>query len=339
LLSNDTNFAMSNQLDVNRALPRIYCIGEAIIDFSGEGHAGLENTVTFRRMLGGAPANVAIGLSRLGIPVGFVGAVGDEPFGESIRRELAENAVDTEGVCSKHGVNTRLAFVSVDEHGGREFRFWESEGADVRLTPRDINWRRLECAHAVHLSSFLLLNTAMYDLFLRIARWARIQNIQRSFDPNLRLDLWSSADVARARMLEAVSACSIVRCNLDEARFLTGERDAERAARLFAEMGPSLVVVTDGENGCLAHTKTVTLKLGGYSVQAVDTTACGDGFMAGLLSGIDEVRRDPGTLSAGELERICVRANAVGALVATKRGAAASMPAAADVEQFLLSRT
>jgi fructokinase len=128
----------------------------------------------------------------------------------------------------------------------------------------------------------------------------------------------------------------VFRCNLDEARFITGVKTIEGAAASLLDLGPALVVITHGAKGCYFQTAKARKHVAGFSVVAKDTTACGDGFMAGLLHGLSQEQADVSTISEEKMVRICQKANAIGALVATTEGAAMSMPTGKVVDRFLM---
>src|ERR1700690_3978090 len=103
-----------------KSYPEVTCIGESLIDFiSTEKGATLSETAGFLKLAGGAPANVAVGLAKLGTRSAFVGKVGADPFGKFLRAELARYGVDTAGMSFDNEHKTRLAFVSLTKSGGR----------------------------------------------------------------------------------------------------------------------------------------------------------------------------------------------------------------------------
>src|SRR5258708_29150279 len=96
-----------------KAQAEVSCVGEVIVDFvSTMAGATLSTTPGFLKHAGGAAANVAVGLSRLGVRTAFLGKVGRDPFGEFLKRELRKRGVDTSGICTDDARRTRLAFVS-----------------------------------------------------------------------------------------------------------------------------------------------------------------------------------------------------------------------------------
>ncbi len=314
----------------------VTCIGELIVDFvSEEPGKSLIHARRFKKTAGGAPANVAVGLARLGVQTSFMGRVGDDPFGTFLCRELEQAGVNTSGISPAKEYKTRLAFVSLTETGERDFDFWELHPADIYLLRSHIDLRRLRKSRIVHISSFLLLNEPARSTLIGIISEIQSLGALISFDPNIRFSLWKSKTLAKQLLLKIIRFTSILRMNESEAQFLTGEDDIMRAAMKLEQMGPKLVVITRGERGCFVSSGGEGQEVDGFSVNAIDTTGCGDGFLAGLLFGILSEDKNPESLTRSELSAICRKANAVGALVATKQGAIPALPSLEELESFL----
>ncbi len=315
--------------------PAILCVGEAIIDLHAQEHCDLENAATFVKTLGGAPANLAIGLTRLGVRTGFIGAIGDDPFGRYIVRQLQHDGIDTRGVQVKKGKRTRLAFVANDRNGDPDFTFWEESPADSFLARNEIPWDLIADAKVLHLSSFLLHSPAMSDLSLWLAEHAATYGTMVSFDPNLRMKLWPSRQKARSMLKRMTKHVSVFRGNAKEGQFITGARSVEGAVEALVAMGPGLVVLTDGERGCFFGTRKAKGFVQAFRVKVVDATGCGDGFTAALLSELVRSGKEIAQLGQEDLAGMCEKANAVGAIVATKAGGAGAMPTSRAVDRFL----
>lgn len=322
-----------------KSSPEITCIGEAIVDFvSTKRGVPLSGALGFLKLAGGASANVAVGLAKLGTHSAFVGKVGNDPFGKFLQEELKRNGVDVSGVCFDDEHKTRLAFVSLTKSGDRDFEFWERRPADEQLLPSDLNINKVGKSKIVAVSSFLLLNEPARTSLFRIAKKLRRQGCMIAFDPNVRLTLWRSQDEARKIILKALCLSHVVRMNVEEAKFLSETDNIEIAAGKFVAMGPELVVITFGEEGCYFKTSKHSGFMKGFSVKVVDTTGCGDGFFAALLHGIVQSHKTLSELSLGELASICRDANAAGALTATRHGAIPALPDSNRVKQFLKTK-
>jgi len=318
------------------AISHITCIGEVLVDFlSTKRTVDISRAPGFLKFAGGASANVAVGLAKLGIRSAFVGAVGDDSFGKFLGRQLQHHHVEISGLKFMKGFRTRLAFISLNRTGEREFEFWERHPADCQLKQSDIHMKKLLQSDIVHISSFLLLQEPSRSTALSIADTLTRKRRVVSFDPNLRLSLWDSHEIARRLHLEMIERCSILKMNETEALFLTRKKTLSAAVKALSLCGPQLIVVTMGKTGCLFWSKFGFSFVKGFHVQTVDTTGCGDGFLSGLLSGIVQSKKTLERLSLAELYMICRYANAVGAMTASKRGAIDALPSFTQVRKFL----
>jgi len=261
--------------------------------------------------------------------------VGNDPFGKFLAKQLCHYRVDVSGLCFDEEHRTRLAFVALTRSGDRSFEFWERYPADEQLRRSDLNTQQIANADIIHLSSFLLIAEPSRSTMLNLAKELHRCGCAISFDPNLRLSLWKSRAEAKRVMVTMAQSSTILRLNEEEAQFLTGLPDCRLAARELLSLGPQLVVVTRGAKGCRVVTERSSMMIGGFRVQAVDTTGCGDGFMAGLLHGVVHAEFGIQDLSKDELRSICTYANAVAALTATRHGVIPALPTSAEVKRFL----
>ena len=318
---------------------RILTIGEILVDFvSTTPGRSLTQSPAFDKCAGGAPANVAVGVARLGTHSAYIGKVGDDPFGRFLVSEMRSLGVQTAGIRFDREHKTRLAFASLKRDGDRDFEFWESQPADEHLEFSDVDQTQLRNADMLNVGSFLLVHNPSRSTVMRVAQKAALLGKEICYDPNLRLSLWKDHKTAKKVMSAMIRRSTIVRMNAEEARFFTGSQSLERAARQIRTMGPGLVVITLGPRGCYFQNGASSGRVAGFKVKALDTIGCGDGFLAGLLHGLALNRKELDRYSGSELRSICVTANAVGALVATKRGGIAAMPSEKELERFLRAR-
>lgn len=312
----------------------VVCLGEALIDFVADtSGVSLVDCPGFRKAAGGAPANVAVGLARLGVPARFLGKVGEDPFGHFLARTFSEAGVDVTGLRFDPEARTGLAFVSLQADGERDFTFYRHPSADMRLTPAEIDRASFEDAALFHFGSITLITEPSRSATLAAIEAARTAGCIVSYDPNLRLPLWPGAEAARRAMLAVMPVADVVKVSDEEAAFLHG--DIESCARALLAQGPRLVLVTLGADGCRYFTASGEGHVPGFAVDAVDTTGAGDGFVAGLLAHLAEGGAFP--LPEPALQQALRFANAVGALTCTKKGAIPSLPTRAEVEVLIES--
>jgi len=316
------------------------CLGELLIDFvSTVSGVTLKDAPGFEKAPGGAPANVAVGLAKLGIDTHFIGKVGRDAFGEFLREVLEKNGVNTRFLFSTEKAKTTLAFVSLTQEGERDFVFYRDPGADMLLDQREIGEECFQGKGVFHFGSITMTHEPAYSATLRAISLAKKYGYLLSFDPNLRPALWRDLEEARFRMRQALKSVDILKINEEEARFLAGTSDLEKALEFISGNFPlALVAVTLGKKGCLIMQGERRLEAEGFSVATVDTTGAGDGFVAGLLSSLYmfwEDLRERKEIPEDTIAYAARRANAVGALTTTKKGAIPALPTSEEVEIFL----
>ncbi|HMQ12680.1 MAG TPA: PfkB family carbohydrate kinase [Candidatus Competibacter phosphatis] len=313
------------------------CLGELLIDFvptvTG---TGLTDAPAFIKAPGGAPGNVAVGLARLGVKSAFMGKVGDDAFGHFLADTLAEAGVDVSPLRFSSEARTALAFVSLRSDGEREFMFYRHPSADMLFTPREVDMDAISRAQLLHFGSISLIGEPSRSATLYAVDAARAAGGLVSYDPNLRLPLWPDADAARKGLLLGLSKAHIVKLSDDESEFLTGLSDLKAACQALWHEDLKLMVVTRGRAGCVYFTPSFTGMVESFTVEAVDATGAGDGFVAGLLQGL---LADPSVVQdEARLRELCRFANAVGALATTERGAIPALPDRERVRDFLCAQ-
>ncbi|MDF2717920.1 MAG: kdgK [Paenibacillus sp.] len=318
----------------------VVCLGELLIDFVPQSNGlPLSQVGTFHRAAGGAPANVAAAVAKLGGRSRFIGKVGRDPFGEYLHAAMKEAGVEPALVATDEA-RTGLAFVSLREDGERDFVFFRNPAADMLLRKDEVEDAWLRDAAIFHFGSVSLIAEPCRTATLDAARRARAHGALVSYDPNVRLPLWTNADFARRTILDQLPSADLVKVSEDEIGFLYGGVSIEEGARLMLGLGPRCVVVTLGSAGCRVFTQTGDITVPGVSVEPVDTTGAGDGFVGGLLwrladagiraDALGDALADP-TFAVDALRF----ANAVGALATTKRGAIPALPTRSEVVEKL----
>ena len=285
---------------------------------------------------GGAPANVAVGLALLGKEAGFIGKVGDDPFGRGLAGVLMVAGVDTKAVSFSTEARTMLAFVTRSEAGERDFVFFRHPSADMLITGGDIPDGYLSGTSFFHFGSISLIDDPARATALSLVDRARGEGALVSFDPNVRLSLWPDEATARREILSVIPRVDILKLSEEEAAFLTGEAHPKAAALSLMAMGPGLVAVSRGRKGSIAVTPRYAVEVDGFAVDVVDTTGAGDAFCAAMLAKIDEAgNSDLSALSDLDLITIFRFANAAGAIAVTRPGAIPALPTEGEVTEFL----
>jgi fructokinase len=321
----------------------VVSLGEALVDFLPSRRGPLASVPAFERHPGGAPANVAIGVARLGVRVLFTGAVGDDPFGAYVAAALSEEGVDVAHLERVPGQKTGLAFVSLDEVGQPRFYSPGQSVAELCVGVEAIDGLPLADAAVVHFSTALLRDERARAATFRFVERARAAGCVVAFDPNLRLHHWRDPAPLAADVARLVAQADVVKLSDAEIAFVAGTQDAPEAARRLVARGPSLAVVTTGRHGCVWARRGVEGSAGveegavpAPAVYVVDTTGAGDAFQAALVAGLacasGTGRGEPWRMSRTRLEALLRVAAAAGARVCERMGAVAGLPGAREVE-------
>ncbi|XP_030537646.1 probable fructokinase-6, chloroplastic isoform X2 [Rhodamnia argentea] len=315
----------------------VVCFGEMLIDFvptiSG---LSLAESPAFKKAPGGAPANVAVGISRLGGSSAFIGKVGEDEFGYMLADILKENNVYSKGMRFDPGARTALAFVTLRNDGEREFMFYRNPSADMLLEESELDYDLIRKAKIFHYGSISLITEPCKSAHIAAAKAAKDAGVVLSYDPNLRLPLWPSADSAREGIMSIWEIADIIKISEEEISFLTKGEDPydDAVVRKLYHPNLKLLLVTEGPDGCRYYTKDFSGRVKGLKVDAVDTTGAGDAFVAGILS---QLAVDLSLLREEDRLRDALKfANACGALTVMERGAIPALPTREVVLDALL---
>jgi len=319
--------------------PEVICIGELLIDFvSVDRDSSLVSSSGFTKAPGGAPANVAAGLARLGRSSDFIGKVGNDPFGEYLVQTLRDYQVDVSQVCFDDDARTTMSYVAVRSDGIRDAIFYRHPGADMMLRPEEISESYIASGRILHFGSVSLGAEPVREATLRTVQYAKEHGLLISYDPNLRLNLWSDEETAKREIRAAFALADVVKISEEEMEFVTGCDSLSAAAQYILSQGPRLVVITRGDQGCYYSDNTHSGSIPGHRVEVAETTGAGDAFVAGLLSRLLARADEAGefVLAVDDQTIEAIRfANAAGALATTKVGAIPAMPTAAEVNRLL----
>ncbi|NLE50107.1 MAG: carbohydrate kinase [Chloroflexi bacterium] len=311
----------------------VLCLGEALIDFvSRERGATLVTATQYTAATGGAPTNVAAGLSKLGRHARLIATVGDDAFGRKIASDLEAVGVDCALRLDPEHFTT-LAFVKQGAEGDRDFEF--SSGAHDFLLPEQVSADTVRQARVLHYGSISLRAPISRETTLNAIQAAKDAGVVCSCDPNWRANLWLDHNAGRAAMIEAISHADILKISADDLAFVVpNESDYETALR---EAGFSgwLAAVTLGRGGSWYINGQRTGQVPSPHVHVIETTGAGDAFTAALLDRLLEHDLDVSALDDAALEQIVHRACAAGALTATGYGAIPSLPDARSIDALL----
>jgi len=298
----------------------IITLGETLIDFTP-----LDNdNRDFRKNPGGAPANVAVALVRLGAKVSFIGKVGDDLFGKFLLNKLKEENVDITSTFSTKKARTAITFVSLDEKGDRSFEFYIDPSADRFLKPEEIKEKVFKDNKIFHFGSISLIDEPARSATLKAIKLAKKNNNLVSYDPNLRLSLWNSVKEAKKIIVSVLDKCDILKVSKEELKFITEKSDIESGIKLIRNnYNIPYIFVTDGNKGSYSYYSKLEYTEA-YKVETVDTTGAGDAFVAGILYNFNKVEKK--RIDDEFIKKATQFANYLASQAVTHKGAMTSLP-------------
>ena len=308
---------------------KITAIGEILVDMT-QTHVDESGIPHFAANPGGAPANVAVVVSRLGGEAGFIGCVGDDLYGKLLKDTLIRNGVPADGLQVTDKANTTLAIVMVDPSGERSFSFYRKPGADTLIDEKQAI-RDAAGTGILHFGSVSLTDPACRNAVINTIRAGRDAGALISYDPNYRASLWENEETALLLMRAVLPLCDIVKISDEETVLLTGEKEPEAALKHLTDMGIRLAVVTLGSKGAMWRCGEMQGLVPGFSVKVADTNGAGDTFFGAFLSRI-AARGGLEGLTETELNDYVRFANKSASITASRPGAIPAMPTLKEVE-------
>ncbi|HHC5623720.1 aminoimidazole riboside kinase [Escherichia coli] len=301
---------------------KVWVLGDAVVDLLPESDGRLLPCP------GGAPANVAVGIARLGGTSGFIGRVGDDPFGALMQRTLLTEGVDITYLKQDEWHRTSTVLVDLNDQGERSFTFMVRPSADLFLETTDLPcWRHGEWLH--------LCSIALSAEPSRTSAFTAMTAIRHaggfvSFDPNIREDLWQDEHLLRLCLRQALQLADVVKLSEEEWRLISGKTQNDRdICALAKEYEIAMLLVTKGAEGVVVCYRGQVHHFAGMSVNCVDSTGAGDAFVAGLLTGLSSTGL---STDEREMRRIIDFAQRCGALAVTAKGAMTALPCRQELE-------
>lgn len=311
--------------------PEIIAIGEPMLEFNATEEGSLAEVDLFSVGYGGDTSNFAVAASRLGGRVGYLTALGTDPFGDRFIQLWEREEIDTSQIKRDPESPTGIYFISRKDNQ-HHFTYYRNTSAASRMNASSLPLDYIRQGRLLHVSGISqAISLSACDTVFAAVSAARNSGVRVSYDPNLRLKLWP-LERARAIIHQTASMVDLFLPSYEDATALTGLESPEAIARLYLEMGPEVVVLKLGAEGALLATRGEDGAAGSmqrfksFSVNPVDMTGAGDTFDgAFVVSWLADQPLD-----------YCVRfANAAGAIVTTGLGAVTPIPRKVDVEAFI----
>lgn len=314
--------------------PSVLVAGEALIDFIPEQPGPLSQVETFDRRAGGAPANVAVGLSRLEERPWLCTTLSTDPFGEFLADRLAKEGIP-ERFITRVENSTTLAFVSHGEDADREFSFHRQRTADTVLQTNVVDSATLSAVDWLVVGGVTLSTEPARSATFNLVERAQAAGCRIVFDPNTRPELWIDADDMTHTFDQMLQQTDILKATREDFGSIAFDATKESFAERLLQKGPEIVLLTEGRAGARAVAESNSpwdadeWHHSGYEIDTVDTTGAGDAFLAGAITAL-VANREPSELLAF--------ANAVAALATTEAGAMTALPDRAAVDQLMEER-
>ena len=313
----------------------VVALGELLIDFTCVS-ADADGYPTMAAHPGGAPANFLAAVTKFGGKTALLGKVGADTFGRLLTGTLEKAGIETRGIVASSDVFTTLAFVTLDEHGDREFAFSRKPGADTQLRFSELELPLIDDAKAFHFGTLSLTDEPARATTYRAVAYAKERGKLITFDPNLRKPLWKDLDTAKEQMLWGLSQADVVKISDEEIEFLFGLNPQEGARKILNDYGVKLVFATCGADGCWFENQNACGHVDSLKgVKVVDTTGAGDIFGGSAVRKVLQTGKCPEELNEAELREAVRFACAAAGLSTTRPGGISSVPEPEEVNARL----
>lgn len=305
---------------------KVLTIGDAMITMNPTSTGPLRFVSTFERKVGGAELNFAIGCARLGLDTAWISRLGDDEFGRVIYNFARGEGVNVDHVKFVEGHPTSINFKEIREDGSGKTFYYRYHSPVLSFRKEQFRKELFQQVDLLHISGvFMAIDPQNVELIHHIVKLAKASGTTVSFDPNLRLKLWTIEE-ARAAYAPLWEDVDIVLTGLDEIDLLLGTSDKESLAAFSKKHAIQDFVIKDGENGSQLFTNDQWLQADSFKVQPIDTVGAGDGFDAAYIYSYLK-RLSP-------VERLRV-ANGAGALVTTVSGDNEGLPYLEELNRFI----
>ncbi|MET2947206.1 aminoimidazole riboside kinase [Vibrio owensii] len=296
-------------------MSKIWVTGDAVVDLIPDTDS------TYLKCPGGAPANVAVAISRLGGNSAFFGRVGQDPLGRFMKATLAQEQVNTDYMLLDEAQRTSTVIVDLDDSGERSFTFMVKPSADQFLIPADIP--EFAQGEWLHVCSIALANEPSRSSTLKAMQDIKAAGGFVSFDPNLREEVWATPEELKPVVRQAIELADVVKFSDDELLFLTDTDSLEAGLEAIKAFNNTLVLITQGAKGALVVFEGEQELIAGQAVKPVDTTGAGDAFVGGLLARLAQHNE---WANKEAIHSAVNWANGCGALATTQKGAMTALP-------------
>ncbi|OQO99319.1 5-dehydro-2-deoxygluconokinase [Geobacillus sp. 44B] len=308
-------------------------IGRLCIDLNAnEINRPMEETITFTKYVGGSPANIAIGMSRLGMKTGFIGRVADDQMGRYIINYLKKNNIDTSNVITdKSGSVTGLAFTEIKSPTDCSILMYRDNVADLKLEPRDVKEDYIKQAKVLLISGTALAKSPSREAVFLALDYARKHGVVVFFDLDYRPYTWSSQEETAIYYNLAAEKCDVIIGTREEfdmmEQFESNRNDDEKTAKRWFNYQAKIVVIKHGKDGSIAYTKEGEKFKGTiFPANVIKTFGAGDSYAAAFIYGLMQGWDIPKAMEYGA---------AAASIVISSHSSSDAMPTLQQIEEFI----
>ncbi|MBM7587436.1 2-dehydro-3-deoxygluconokinase [Bacillus pakistanensis] len=304
----------------------VVTVGESMVLFEPNENGLIQYTDHFKKRIGGAESNVAIGLSKLGHSVSWISRLGDDPFGRYIYSFIRGEGVDVSQVKFDSNANTGIYFKQTGGFNQTSIYYYRQQSAASFLNHNDMKEDVISKARFLHITGITpALSQSCYETVIHAIKIARKHNVKVVFDPNIRTKLWDSSDYIPILKV-ILKMADFFLPGEDELKLLFPNEAPDEIIAKVLKFGVSTIIVKNGAAGATYHTKSESQHVSGYPNEHVkDPVGAGDGFAAGFISGLIE------DLSLSDSVK---RGNLIGSMVTMVHGDCEGLPSRQEVLGF-----
>jgi 2-dehydro-3-deoxygluconokinase len=302
----------------------VITIGDAMVTFNPSTRGPMKYVSSFERKVGGAELNVALGCSRLGLKSGWISRLGNDEFGKYIYNFVRGEGIDVSEVKLVDGYPTSLNFKEIMEDGSGSTFYYRSNSPTTALTEESLEKEYFKGTKLLHITGIFpaIDQEKNMPVIKKAIKLAKENGLLVSFDPNIRLKLWSKEE-ARKNLNEILPLVDIFLTGMEEAELLLGTTDPQEIITHCKRLGISYIAIKRGEDGSIGYHDGQYLEAEPVKPKkVVDTVGAGDGFDSGFIYGV---------LNGWSLEKTLAFANTIGSMVVSVTGDNEGLPYLEDV--------
>ncbi|MBD1378917.1 sugar kinase [Bacillus sp. IB182487] len=305
----------------------VITIGEAMIAFSPSSTGPMKFVNSFEKKVGGAELNLAIGCARLGLKAGYISNLGNDEFGKFILTFARGEGIDVSQVGLVKEYPTSLNFKEIMEDGNVRTFYYRDKSPTLLMEPDGLDETYFSQAKILHLTGiFPAIHEKNIAIIERSIELAKKHGLKISFDPNIRLRMWSKEE-ARSVLSKILPHVDILLAGDEEMEIIIGEKDPKTIIEKTKDLGISFIAVKQGDKGSVGYYNGEVFEAPPVkAAKVVDTVGAGDGFNAGVLYGV---------LQSWPLDKTLNFANTIGSMVVGIVGDNEGLPYYEDVQEKL----